>query len=299
MCDLELTADRHIDCTSSLCSTEPHGNQVNAFLQPCLATGSILPNFWANYDQDKQDIPTWAQNVSLAPPPSLPSLPDWPGFPARPSLVLSPDWTSRTLLCYPEKPACSCLEGFTWFLLQAPWSEQNTGMLTSFQQSSPPRTFCYYMDCIVYWDQAVEYVFGLFTAFGDTISTHIGFQSPRTFYSHFFFLPSGETRISGVHRPQFMVLWSTGSYPVKGWVAFGKDLCSVLMPEKCTYAPTLTMLQQVNKLPNILPGSRTPAQVQAHLYFQLAHEPPVPTTLHAWTQEAPGPQTILLHFSQG
>lgn len=33
------------------------------------------------------------------------------------------------------------------------------------------------------------------------------------------------------------------------------------------------MLQQVNKLPDILPGSRTPAQVQAHLYFQLAHEP--------------------------
>lgn len=99
MCDLELTADQHTDCTSSLCSTEPHGNQVDAFLQPCLATGSILPNFWANYDQDKQDIPTWAQNVSLAPPPSLPSLPDWPGFPARPSLVLSPDCRVTSVTC--------------------------------------------------------------------------------------------------------------------------------------------------------------------------------------------------------
>lgn len=125
--------------------------------------------------------------------------PLWGWAPTEP-----PEHFCVTLTQCLEKPAGSCLEGFTWFLLQAPWSEQNTGMLTSFQQSSPPRTFCYYMDCTVYWDQAVEYVFGLFTAFGDTISTHVGFQSPRTFYSHFFFLPSGETRIPGVHRPQFI-----------------------------------------------------------------------------------------------
>lgn len=171
-------------------------------------------------------------------------------------------WHPDTL---PEEPTGSCLHDFMWF--------DSTSFLlwTKHQECSPLFNAHHFleipvttvpaptMSCNVYLNQALWICFcTLYHWWRHNLYPRWIPESKNFFFS---FLPSGETRIwSGVHRPQIIMPWNTGLYPVNGWDAFEKDLHGVFTPEKCLHAQTL-ILQGVNKFPNVLPGLRNPTKV--------------------------------------
>lgn len=126
--------------------------------------------------------------------PQSPQSRDWPWFPAdsKPSLRREAWWTANslfdTLIQGLENPSGSCLEGFTWFLLHAPWSEQNTRDVHlcnnhHFLENSVTISQGFPTMWILRptWIKLFAYLFGPVTYDGGTVFGHVGFQRGSTF----------------------------------------------------------------------------------------------------------------------